>query len=218
MVLQISICCWGIFSVFAIAFQCGLPMPWLYLPDRCIGSGALWYAVLIWSTITDAWLAVSAWPSFPDMQLSSKQRQTAAALMGSRFLVCVLGVAQVALLGPALTNVNQPRAMPNPTVFKHLVMNGSLITAALPMLFKPLAMHIPALSAHATIYRSDVENGGATTPLEEIKRPADAALPNPKKFDGMVTETEVKSPSEEKETYLPQQQSISFDKEIGVGR
>lgn len=214
--LQISIACWGVFSIFAIAFQCGMPMPWLYVPDRCLASGALWYPALIWSTITDAWLAVCALPALPDMQLTTKQRQITTGLMGSRFLVCILGIVQVALLAPALKDVNQPRAMPNPTVFKHLVMNGSLITAAIPILFKPLAVHIPAHSAHATIYRSDPE-GGATTPLEELKRPADGNLPNPKKFDGMVTETELKSSVDDKEDFSAQL-SKAFNKEIGVGK
>lgn len=214
MILQISVFCWIVFSMCSIAFQCGIPMPWLYIPSRCAGQGALWYPTLIWSIFADAWLAVCAWPSLPDMQLTAKERQIATGLTGSRFIVCLLGIAQVALLGPALTNINQPRAMPNPTVFKHLVMNGSLITASIPMLFRPLAMHIPALSAHAVIYRGDAERG-PSTPLSDIKQADAVVLPHPEKFDGMVTETELKK-TFDGHGDLSSQLSQAFNKEIGT--
>lgn len=214
MLLQISIYIWVLFGVFSIAFQCGTPMPWLYLPSRCTGSGALWYPTLIWSSITDGWLAVCAWPALPDMQLSPRQRQISMGLTGSRFLVCVLGVAQIALLGPALTNINQPRAMPNPTVFKHLVMNASLITASIPLLYRPLALHIPQLSARAVIYHGDAERG-PSTPLEDIKQAQSqsVALPHPNKFDGLVSETELKKTFDDHGDFSSQL-SQAFNKEI----
>lgn len=214
--LQIFIVVWAVFSFPAIAFQCGPPLPWLYIPDRCVGSGALWYPVLILSILTDLWLSVCAWSSLPELQIGQKQRQVITGLFALRVLTCIFTVAQIALLAPALKDINQPRAMPNPTVLKSFVINASIITAAIPLLHRTLAQYNPAPSAHAVVYSS--EERTPTTPLQELKAPTVTALPSPAKFDGLVKETEVKSPSsntERKESGF-NFSSSAFDKEMGV--
>ncbi|KAK5095326.1 hypothetical protein LTS08_008226 [Lithohypha guttulata] len=209
MVLQILIAVWGTFALPAIAFQCGGSLPWLYIPDRCTASGSLWYPTLILSILLDAWLAVCVWTALPDMQIAAKQRQTILGLFGSRFITCVLEIVQIALLAPALKDINQPRAMPNPTVLKQFVMNASILSAAVPVLYKVLATYTPA--AQAVVYNGNERD--TNTPLEEIKRPTSIALPNPKKFDGFVKETEVEStPRTEKDNFS----SSAFDKEISA--
>jgi len=214
MVLQICVAAWGVFSIPAIAFQCGTPLPWLYLPDRCTGSGALWYPTLIFSIMTDAWLAVCAWSAVPELQIGQKQRQVVLGLFGTRFLACILCVAQLALLAPALKNINQPRAMPNPFVLKSLVMNVSIITAGLPALYRALATYTPSPSAQATIYNPDMERQGS--PLDELKRPNSVVLPNPKNFDGMVSETEVKTQSTVSNQDFSSRFSLAFNKEVAI--
>lgn len=218
MVLQILIVVWAAFSIPAIAFQCGAgQLPWLYIPDRCTGSGALWYPTLLFSILLDAWLAVCVWTALPEMQIAAKERQHIVGIFGSRFITCILGVVQLAILAPALRNINQPRAMPNPTVLKQFVMNGSIISAAIPVLYKALATYTPA--AQATIYGSNSRE--VNTPLDEIKRPLSVALPNPKKFDGFVKEVEVESTptprlkgDQEKDDFASSFQ-LAFDKEVG---
>jgi len=213
MVLQVCVGLWGAFSIPAIAFQCGMPHLWLYLPDRCVGEGALWYPTLIFSILTDAWLAVCAWSTVPEMQIGQKQRQIILGFFGTRFLTCILTVAQLALLAPALRDINQPRAMPNPTVLKSFVMNASIITAALPVLYKALGMYTPTPSAQAVIYNPDAERQGS--PLDDLKRPTSVVLPNPKNFDGMVSEAEVKTPPVSGDNDFSSKFSSAFNKEIG---
>lgn len=214
MILQICIAVWGAFSIPAIAFQCGTQLPWLYLPNRCTGSGALWYPTLIFSILTDAWLAVCAWSAVPELQIGQKQRQVILGLFSTRFLACILCVAQLALLAPALKDINQPRAMPNPFVLKSLVMNVSIITAALPVLYRVLGTYTPAPSAQAVIYNPYMER--QDSPLDELKRPTSAVLPNPKNFDGMVGKTEVKTPPTVGDYDFSSRLSMAFNKEIGI--
>lgn len=214
--LQIFIACWAAFSFPAIAFECGPPLPWLYIPSRCY-SGAFWYPVLVFNILTDLWLAVCAWSSLPELQIGRRQRQVITGLFALRVLTCILTVMEIAFLAPALTNINQPRAMPNPTVLKSFVLNASIITAAIPLLNRSLAQYTPTLSAQAVIYPS--EERTPTTPLQELKVPTATYLPNPSKFDGFVKETEVSSPTPkiEKDDFSFSFSS-EFNKEITVSK
>ncbi|KAK5941206.1 hypothetical protein PMZ80_006483 [Knufia obscura] len=214
MALQICIAVWGAFSIPAIAFQCGAKLPWLYIPDRCTESGALWYPTLIFSILTDAWLVVCAWSAVPEMQVGQKQRQVILGLFSTRFLTCILCVVQLAFLAPALKNGNQPRAMPNPFVLKSFVMNASIITAALPVLYSVLGTYTPTQSAQATIYNPDAERQGS--PLDELKTPSSVVLPNPKNFDGIVKETEVKTAPTLGNEDFSAKFSLAFNKEIEI--
>lgn len=219
MYLQIAILVWAAFSGPAIAFQCGPPLPWLYLPSRCVGSGALWYPVLILSILTDVWLSCCAWASLPEVQVTQKQRQVITGLFASRILTCLFTVAQMALLAPALKSINQPRAMPNPTVLKQFVMNASILTAALPLFSRALAQHQPTNSAQAVVYPSDDRT--PTTPLQELKAPTTTTLPDPKKFDDEFAKeiAVVRTPSSDSDTERNDFSfgfSSEFDKETGV--
>lgn len=217
MYLQILLIVWGAFSIPAIAFQCGTLLPWLYLPSRCAGSGALWYPVLLLSILTDAWLAGCGWTTIPEMHVTQKQRKIIAGLFASRVLTCILTVIQLAFLAPALKDINQPRAMPNPTVLKQFVLNSSIITAALPLLYRTLAQYSPELSGQATVCTPDDRT--PTTPLQELKTPVVTVLPPPTKFDGVTKETKVKSslapPANDD---FSNRLSIAFNKEIGLAQ
>lgn len=214
--LQIFLTCWAIFSFPAIAFQCGPPLPWLYIPSRC-EHGALWYPVLVFNILTDLWLSVCAWSSLPELQIGQKQRQLITGLFATRVLTCVLTVIEIALLAPALNNINQPRAMPNPTVLKSLVLNTSIITAAIPLLNRALAQYTAAPSAQAAIYPS--EERAPVTPLQELKAPTATTLPHPAKFDGLFKETEISTPTPkiEKDDFSFNFSS-EFNKEIAVSK
>ena len=165
--LQLSIGLWVLFSVPAIAFQCGMPHPWLYSPSRCFGSGSLWYPTLIFNVLTDAWLAVCIWTALPDMSVSAKDRQVMLGLFSSRFVVCILCVVQIALLSPALRNENQTRALPNPTVLRQIVMDASILSAGIPVLYRALAVYVRSSSVTTEV----ITNDKATTPLGDLQRP-----------------------------------------------
>lgn len=212
MALQICIGVWGAFAIPAIAFQCSTTMPWLYTPDRCVGSGALWYPTLILNILTDMWLAICAWSTVPEMQIVPRQRQIILGLFSTRFLACLLCIAQLALLVPALRDLNQPRVMPNPTVLKQFVMNASLLSAGIPVLYEVLATYRPMPSSMATIYNTDSDR--QTTPLDDIKIPNAAILPKQKPSQGGVSETEAKHAPNLGNADFSSRFSLAFNKEI----
>jgi hypothetical protein len=77
---------WTIFSVFALAFECGRTNPWVYTPERCAGKGALWYPIVISNILTDGALAFLFAPVAWKLQMGLTQRLTVAALFGFRLM------------------------------------------------------------------------------------------------------------------------------------
>jgi len=77
---------WTIFSVFALAFQCGATNPWVYSPAKCAGQGAVWYPVIILNILTDAMLSFLFAPIALRLQLGLAQRLTVTVLFGLRLL------------------------------------------------------------------------------------------------------------------------------------
>lgn len=219
MILQICVILWAVFSIPAIAFQCSMPMPWLYLPERCAGSGALWYPVLAFSVLTDAWLAFCTWPIISGLSLTQKQRQIVLALFGSRTLVCVMTIIQLALLAPALHSNNQPRSMPTPTILKSFVQNASLITTALPILYCPLALLVPPQLADAVVYTTrDTAGQDPLSPTNSFRMRRLAAEKTNKsdKSTAAVKETEIDPEKADERGPVPSRLSLTIDKEIST--
>ena len=75
---------WLIFSVFALAFQCGTPHPWMYNKHRCAGDGALWYPVIIFNILTDIALSFLFAPTVWKLQMARAQRITVMSLFAVR--------------------------------------------------------------------------------------------------------------------------------------
>ena len=77
---------WTIFSVLALAFQCGLPRPWEYTPQRCSNGGAVWYPIIILNLLSDAVLAFLFGPVLWKLNMAKVQRATVASLFGIRIV------------------------------------------------------------------------------------------------------------------------------------
>ena len=75
-----------IFSIFATAFQCGLPQPWWLTPRTCPTHGRLRYAIIGMNMVTDGLLAIWIIPSLWKLQMGKNQRLIVVALFGARFV------------------------------------------------------------------------------------------------------------------------------------
>lgn len=74
-----------LFSIFGVAFECNMPTPWVYLPSRCAGHGAIWYPIIILSLTLDVVLALGFVPIVNSVQIKRKQFEI-AGIFSSRFV------------------------------------------------------------------------------------------------------------------------------------
>ena len=79
-----AITLWTLFSIFSLAFQCEMPKPWVYAPQRCVGSGAVWYPIVLINLLTDAVLSFLFAPVLWKLIMSREQRLTIASLFAIR--------------------------------------------------------------------------------------------------------------------------------------
>lgn len=89
---------WTTFSIFAIAFQCGLPKPWVYDPDDCPTKGYVYYPIIILNIVTDGILATWILPTLWNLLMDTGKRMTVMLLFGSRLVVCCFAIVQLTSL------------------------------------------------------------------------------------------------------------------------
>ena len=77
---------WALFAILAIAFQCGLPEPWVFAPQHCTTKGALYYPIIILNILTDTLLTVWILPTVWKLLMDTSTRITVMCLFGSRFM------------------------------------------------------------------------------------------------------------------------------------
>jgi len=75
---------WGVFSFFAVIFQCQLPKPWVFVPSQCSTHGYLQIPVTGLNMLTDAILAMGILPTIWKLKMSQDTRVTVMALFGIR--------------------------------------------------------------------------------------------------------------------------------------
>jgi hypothetical protein len=89
----VLLCCYGVLaataawmvaSIFAFAFQCSLPTPWVLGPDTCVDQYALQLGVGVVNILTD--IAIVALPFFmmKNVQVASSKRWMVSALFAIR--------------------------------------------------------------------------------------------------------------------------------------
>lgn len=61
---------WTVFSIFSIAFQCGVARPWQFTYDTCAAHGSLYYFVAAGNIVTDAALACYIIPTILQLQMN----------------------------------------------------------------------------------------------------------------------------------------------------
>jgi len=80
----VAITAWSIFSIFALAFQCPLPHPWIFQPAQCPSHGNLLYPIIIFNALTDIVLALGIVPNVWNLQMIAKDRNLVMILFGLR--------------------------------------------------------------------------------------------------------------------------------------
>ena len=85
-VVYVSIIGWLLFSIFALAFQCGVSQPWYYTPTKCAGEGALLYPVLVLNIVTDLAISFVFTPVLWGLRISTKSRVRIASLFAIRLM------------------------------------------------------------------------------------------------------------------------------------
>jgi hypothetical protein len=98
---------WMLFSLFAIAFQCHLPTPWVFIPSQCPTHGYLQYVVIIFNILTDIPLALWILPSMSPLDMKREDRTTAAMLFGFRIIVPIVAIGQLWSLTRVLQSSDQ---------------------------------------------------------------------------------------------------------------
>lgn len=76
---------WTLFSILALAFQCGIASPHAYEPDKC-GDGVLWYPITVVNIVTDAALAFSFNPVILKLAARTRIKAKIMILLGTRIL------------------------------------------------------------------------------------------------------------------------------------
>lgn len=77
---------WILFSIFAMAFQCHLPSPWLTSSSHCPAGPSLTIAVTVLNCLSDILLAVYPIPALWTLTLPTSSRLTVIGLFSARIL------------------------------------------------------------------------------------------------------------------------------------
>jgi hypothetical protein len=77
---------WMLFSVFALAFQCHLPSPWLISSSHCPAGPSLTITVAVLNCLSDAVLVVYPVPALWALAIPTSSRLTVIALFSTRIL------------------------------------------------------------------------------------------------------------------------------------
>lgn len=98
-----AVVAWMLFYLFAAAFQCRLPNPWILLPSNCPLRGDLQYAVTSFNMITD--FILSVWVIRPvwKVNMPKQDRIIVIILFGAR-IMCV-HMSHKALRGKCSSNL-----------------------------------------------------------------------------------------------------------------
>ncbi|KIW99849.1 uncharacterized protein Z518_10777 [Rhinocladiella mackenziei CBS 650.93] len=134
--LDATIVLWLLTSIFALAFQCDLPHPWLLGGDRCVNLTALYDYVGIMNILTDIALIVIPFLVVWDLQLRISKKIIITSLFAGRVLVPGTAIAQLACLDAYLDAIGGDQTWQNsiPAILNQIIVNLSIITACVPSL------------------------------------------------------------------------------------
>lgn len=165
MIIVVSI--WAIFSIFADAFQCGLPDPWRYIPSECSRGANVMYPIIIGNILTDILVTVWILPTLWRLLMEVSKRVKVMALFGSRLIVCAGALGQLVVLARHVHEEDQTWFRYRSVVWEICVIYLSVILATVPRTNQFLSnMH----TAHATTRLTDFElaqNASDEPPMTE---------------------------------------------------
>lgn len=84
--LKIVIGIWILFSLFTIAFQCGIPRPWEFTSAECAADGKLYYLIVAGDIATDGVLACYFIPVIWKLQMTRSLKILVSSLFTLRLL------------------------------------------------------------------------------------------------------------------------------------
>jgi hypothetical protein len=82
--LLVIIAAWMIAGVLALAFQCGLPKPWVLGPQTCIDQYALRIGLGAVDVVTDLAVIALAFFMMRPVQVSASKKAAVVAMFGIR--------------------------------------------------------------------------------------------------------------------------------------
>ncbi|KAL4938918.1 hypothetical protein BDV06DRAFT_231451 [Aspergillus oleicola] len=128
---------WTIFAVLGIALQCELPEPWVYLPGRCAGEGAIFYPITVSNVFTDVILVVLPFVMMHNVQMVWHKRVKILSSFSTRICIVGLGIAQLALIPSFVhsTDVSYSGAIINYEILSQAMMLSSVTIACVPTLY-----------------------------------------------------------------------------------
>ncbi|KAF2467216.1 uncharacterized protein BDR25DRAFT_305654 [Lindgomyces ingoldianus] len=145
---------WTIFSIFATAFQCSLPHPWVYVPSECPSRGSLQYPIIILNIITDAILATWILPTLWKLLMDVERRITVIVLFGSRFIVCGVAIGQLIAVSRHIHDRDQTFNNVTHVIWELCTINLSVLLSTIPRTNRFIAA---LQTSHATTLLTEFE-------------------------------------------------------------
>ncbi|KIX04825.1 uncharacterized protein Z518_05696 [Rhinocladiella mackenziei CBS 650.93] len=132
--LQILNALWIVAGIVALAFQCSLPAPWDFGPERCINQYALVLGLGVINILTD--LVIIALPAIlmSKVQITNKQRWTVSALFACRVIVPVMTILGMVAMYDFFHSSPPDQTWLGvvPSIYFQLMVNFSIISASIP--------------------------------------------------------------------------------------
>ncbi|KAF1954362.1 hypothetical protein CC80DRAFT_567572 [Byssothecium circinans] len=122
---------WFVYSIFTLAFQCGIPKPWEVGPHKCAYGGPLISAVVL-GMMVDFVLAWWIFPVLLPLRMAKAKVATVAMLFAARFIVPVVAGGQVWAIAKAMRSDDPTRDGFEMALFFQAVASLSLIITNLP--------------------------------------------------------------------------------------
>ncbi|OJJ50177.1 hypothetical protein ASPZODRAFT_128795 [Penicilliopsis zonata CBS 506.65] len=138
---------WAVSSIFALAFRCSLPHPWIYSQTRCIDQGALVTAIGVVNILTDILLVLIPCIVLHQVQITRSKRLRIMAMLATRFLVCIATGLEIHYALIALHDSDRTWASIASVIWDQAMMNLSIITTAVPSLGRLVVELKPSLNA-----------------------------------------------------------------------
>ncbi|PIG85028.1 integral membrane protein [Aspergillus arachidicola] len=144
---------WSIFAVLGIAFQCEMPGPWLYSPERCAGEGAIFYPIAIFNILTEVIIAVLPFLMMRNVQMAQHKRVKILCSFSSRLIIVFVGIAHLALIPSFSHSTDVSWDIVNWEIIAQTMMLTAVIIACVPTLY-----HIFA-GLHSGLTTTQIPNG-----------------------------------------------------------
>jgi len=131
-IIFVSIAVLTVYSLFAVAFQCSLPRPWIWTHSNCSTKGRSLYLVIVFNILIDVLLSGWLVPTFYKLQMRWKNKLWAIALFGCRVCMCIPFSVQLAFLRPIFNAEDQTWDYVIIVVLQQVTVYFSIIFSTIP--------------------------------------------------------------------------------------